>query len=55
MDIATLATAKTYAYETVMGAGAVKGEKGDKGDKGDTGTVDAYFLQDYVDDTLLGG
>ena len=37
MDIATLATAKTYVYETVMGAGAIKGEKGDKGDKGDTG------------------
>ena len=29
--------------------------KGEKGEKGDTGTVEAYFLSDYVDDTLLGG
>lgn len=33
----------------------LKGNKGDKGEKGDTGTVEAYFLQDYVDDALLGG
>lgn len=33
----------------------LKGEKGEKGEKGDTGTVEAYFLSDYVDDTLLGG
>ena len=37
MDISTLAAAKTYVYQTVMGAGAIKGEKGDKGDKGDVG------------------
>lgn len=37
MDISTLAAAKTYVYETVMGAGALKGEKGDKGDTGAPG------------------
>lgn len=37
MDISTLAAAKTYVYQTVMGAGAIKGEKGEKGDKGDVG------------------
>ena len=31
MDISTLAAAKTYVYQTVMGAGAIKGEKGDPG------------------------
>lgn len=37
MDISTLAAAKTYVYQTVMGAGALKGEKGDKGDTGAPG------------------
>ena len=37
MDIPTLAAARQYTKDTVMGAGAIKGEKGDKGDKGDPG------------------
>ena len=37
MDISTLAAAKTYVYQTVMGPGALKGEKGDKGDTGAPG------------------
>ena len=34
----TLALAKAYVNQTLMGAGALKGEKGDKGDTGAPGT-----------------
>lgn len=37
MDISTLAAAKTYVYQTLMGAGALKGEKGDPGAPGANG------------------
>jgi len=38
-DKMTYAMSRKYTEETVIGAGALKGEKGEKGDKGDTGEV----------------
>lgn len=39
MDIVTLQLAKKYTKESLLGAGAIKGEKGDPGDPGPIGPV----------------
>lgn len=56
MDPVTLAAAKKLMYETMTGAGAIKGDKGDpgdKGDKGDPGSNGATFTPSVSEDGMI--
>lgn len=49
MDFIGLSVGMGYTDETMLGAGAIKGDKGDKGDSGNTYTPDWSSTKDYVE------
>lgn len=50
MDIITLALAKKYTQESLLGAGALKGDKGDRGEKGEKGN--SFTFEDFTEEEL---